>query len=78
MGVIVSSWKTFTANFIGKLVRLPDKPQPHIWHKEFWDRYIRNENHLAAVRSYIHNNPVKAGLVADAAEWRWSSCWKRL
>jgi len=24
-------------------------------------------------KAYIHNNPVKAGLVSKAEEWRWSS-----
>jgi hypothetical protein len=29
--------------------------------------------------NYIHQNPVRAGLISDALEYRWSSarCWRR-
>ena len=47
-------------------------PAP-VWHREYWDRYIRDGRHLENVVSYIHNNPVKAGLVARAEDWRWGS-----
>ncbi len=48
---------------------------PRVWHREYWDRYIRDENHLAQAVVYIHENPVKAGLVRSAEEWRWSSAY---
>jgi REP element-mobilizing transposase RayT len=70
---IVASWKTFTANGIGRLVRGANEPTPRVWQAEFWDRFVRDENHFANVMAYIHNNPVKAGLVARAEDWRWSS-----
>jgi REP element-mobilizing transposase RayT len=46
-----------------------------IWQREYWDRFIRNEKHLCQVILYIHQNPVKAGLVATAESWRWSSAY---
>jgi REP element-mobilizing transposase RayT len=49
------------------------RKKPTIWHREYWDRFIRNECHFKAVVEYIHNNPVKAGLVARAEDWPWSS-----
>ncbi len=73
MYTVVASWKTFTANAIGRIVGHPNEPLPHVWHPEFWDRFIRNESHLAAALAYIHNNPVKAGLVSRPEEWPWSS-----
>lgn len=73
LGSVVGSWKTFTANAIGELVRAPGEPRPHIWHPEYWDRFIRNERHFANAIAYIHNNPVKAGLARRAEDWRWSS-----
>ncbi|MDD2238196.1 MAG: transposase [Kiritimatiellae bacterium] len=73
MNSVVGSWKTFTANAIGKLVRQPNEPVPHVWYPEFWDRYIRDEMHFANVMAYIHNNPVKAGLVSQPEHWLWSS-----
>jgi REP element-mobilizing transposase RayT len=73
MNTAVSSWKTFTANAIGRIVRQPDEPAPHVWHPEFWDRFIRDQKHFASVLNYIHNNPVKAGLVSRPEDWLWSS-----
>jgi len=46
-----------------------------VWQREYWDRFIRDEQHLRQVISYIHQNPVKAGLVATAESWRWSSAY---
>lgn len=44
-----------------------------VWHREYWDRYMRNERHLQQAIEYIHQNPVKAGLVAEAEMWPWGS-----
>jgi hypothetical protein len=41
--------------------------------REYWDRYVRDEQHFEAVVRYIHDNPVKAGLVGKADDWPWSS-----
>ena len=73
---IVQSWKSFTAKVIlkinaGEPPALPVKRQ--LWQPDYWDRYIRNERHYRAVIEYIHQNPVKAGLVAKAEDWPWSS-----
>jgi putative transposase len=35
--------------------------------------YAMDDGHLMAAVRYVENNPVKAGLVADADDWRWSS-----
>ena len=48
-----------------------------VWHREYWDRYIRDEGHLEQVVAYVHLNPVKAGLVVAAEDWRWSSAYVR-
>ena len=40
---------------------------------DYFDRFIRDDLHLAAVIEYIHGNPVKAGLVDDERVWRYSS-----
>jgi REP element-mobilizing transposase RayT len=73
LNTVVGSWKTFTANAIGRIVREPGQPSPHVWHPEFWDRYIRNSNHFATALAYIHENPVKAGLVGRPEDWPWTS-----
>jgi REP element-mobilizing transposase RayT len=50
-------------------------PRAPVWHREYWDRYIRDEYHLQQATAYIHQNPVKAGLAAKAEDWRWSSAF---
>ena len=51
-------------------------PGKHFWMREYWDRYIRDENHFHSTIAYIHDNPVKAGLCAYSYEWPWSSAAK--
>lgn len=43
------------------------------WHDESYDHWIRDEEEFFNVIHYIENNPVKAGLCADASDWLWSS-----
>jgi REP element-mobilizing transposase RayT len=41
--------------------------------RDYWDRFIRNEEHYYNVINYIHRNPVKAHLVRKPENWLWSS-----
>jgi putative transposase len=73
---IVASWKKFTARKICDELRTTDKADGSpIWHRGYWDRYIRDSKHLAQAISYIHQNPVKAGLCATPERWPWSSAF---
>ena len=47
------------------------------WQDDYWDTYIRDERHFESTVGYIENNPVKAGLVVDAADWPWSHIRRR-
>ncbi|HEX8914222.1 MAG TPA: transposase [Humisphaera sp.] len=58
---------------VGRAGLKPGVPGGGVWMRDYWDRYIRDERHFAAVVRYIHENPVKAGLAANAAAWPWSS-----
>ena len=55
----------------GRTARDPGKTR--LWQPDYWDRFIRNKRHYHATVEYIHQNPVKAGLVAHAEDWPWSS-----
>ena len=44
-----------------------------IWQSRFDRVGIWNENVLRTKLEYIHNNPVKAGLVTRPEDWQWSS-----
>jgi putative transposase len=69
LGSIVSSWKRFTPRQANRQL---GRSGP-IWQTEYWDRFIRNETHFAAVADYIDQNPVKAGLVSEASLWPYGS-----
>jgi len=72
---IVSSWKSYTGRRISRVLRAHgnETATAHVWHREYWDRYVRDEHHFEAVRRYIRDNPVNAGLVSAPHEWMWSS-----
>jgi len=44
-----------------------------IWQKSFLDRRVRSVAEFEKYRDYIHHNPVRAGLVQSANEYRFSS-----
>jgi putative DNA methylase len=68
---LVHSWKSYTAQIANQiLTRRGD-----FWFREYHDRFIRDDRHLARAIEYIEQNPVKARLVGAREEWRWSSAW---
>jgi len=69
LGAIVHSWKSFSANQANRILA---RSGP-FWHRDYFDRYIRDEGHLERTVDYVENNPVKAGLIPDAVKWPWSS-----
>jgi putative transposase len=44
-----------------------------VYQSRFWDVPMLDHLHLLAAWRYIERNPVEAGLVTRAEEWRWSS-----
>ena len=71
---IIHSWKSFSANQINKLLNRAGQ----VWMMEYFDRYIRDYEHFDKVVNYIHNNPVKAGLVKSPSEYRWCSAYEEV
>jgi putative transposase len=45
----------------------------HVWPGRFRSFPIQADEHLLTVQRYIVRNPVRAGLVARAQDWAWSS-----
>lgn len=72
---IIQSWKSFTAHKANDLLGRSGQ----FWFPDYFDRYIRNERHFYNAVRYIHENPVKAGLVSRAVDWPFSSAslWER-
>jgi len=77
----VNSWKSYTARWINEHVvcreeesaslgrGAPSSPNRGLWQRDYWDRYVRNEQHFNAAKYYIENNPVTAGLVQVPEDW---------
>lgn len=66
---VVKSWKSYTAKEANKLLGKSGK----FWHRDYFDRFIRDEKHFETAMNYVHYNPVKAGLVERAELYRFSS-----
>lgn len=68
---IMQSLKGYTARECNKA--LDRKGQ--FWEPESYDHEVRNATEFGNIKRYILNNPVKAGLVKDWRDWKWS--WVR-
>jgi putative transposase len=66
---ILHSWKSYSAHAINK-TRSSNR---RVWSPDYFDRYVRNEDHYAHVKYYIEYNPVKARLVETPEDWPYSS-----
>ena len=54
MGAIVGNFKSLAARRINNLRRTPGG---RVWQRGFYDRIVRNERELEAIRRYIRDNP---------------------
>jgi REP element-mobilizing transposase RayT len=61
----------FTARELNKLLGR----QGQFWQEGFHDRNCRSDNELHELCLYIEHNPVRAGLVKLAEDWRYSSAF---
>lgn len=46
------------------------------WQRESYDHWVRDAQQMERIVAYIENNPVKAGLAAEASQYQWSSAWR--
>ena len=56
VGAIVGGFKSACTSRVNGLRGTPGIP---LWQRNFFERVIRNEEELLAVRRYIENNPAK-------------------
>jgi REP-associated tyrosine transposase len=68
----MQSLKGFTAREANKLLGRTGEP---FWQSESYDHTLRNDEEFGKIRNYIEQNPVKAGLVASAELYCWSSAF---
>lgn len=67
---VLHAWKLRVAREANQILQ---RAGERFWQPESFDRIIRDERENAAVRKYIRQNPVKAGLCAHEEQWKFSS-----
>jgi putative transposase len=70
---ITRALKGLTAQAGNRILR---RTGQRFWQDESFDHWVRDEAQFVRIKKYIENNPVKAGLVAKAEDWPWSSASK--
>ncbi len=60
---ILHTWRSYSAHEANKILERSGE----FWMKDYYDRYIRDARHYAAVVQYIKDNPSKAGLGKQAS-----------
>lgn len=55
---VMAAWKRYTARHLGLQ-----------WQRDFFDHRLRNDRAVRRTADYIRLNPVRAGLIEEAAAW---------
>jgi putative transposase len=50
----------------------------HLYQGRFKSFPVQQDDHLLTLCRYVERNPLAAGIVKRAEQWRWSSLWTRL
>lgn len=69
LSTLIHTWKRHIAREANKVL---GRSGP-FWEREYWDTWIRDEEHCNRARKYIETNPVKAKLVSTPECWKFSS-----
>jgi putative transposase len=87
LGPFIQQWKRLTSHAIqaffhlgrsddrspfGKFVK-DDNGEIHVWQPKHYPFNVFTIRKAIQKLEYMHNNPVKAGLVSDPCAWPWSS-----
>jgi len=67
---LTKSWKGITSKRANTILAMTGSC---FWQEESYHHLVRNEREFEKIRCYIEENPVRAGLVREANEYRWSS-----
>ena len=49
----------------------------HLYQGRYKSFPVQSDEHFLTVCRYVERNPLRAGLVARAEDWRWSSLWRQ-
>jgi putative transposase len=67
---VLKDFKRWTGHQAARLVRLG---RGRFWQRDWFDHWSRSDEEDEKIIAYIRNNPVKAGLVAQYQDWKYSS-----
>ena len=67
---ILHSLKRHTAREANKILHRHGA----FWQDESYDHFLRDDDELESIVKYVLYNPVKAGLVKEHTNWKWSYC----
>jgi len=67
-GLLIKFWKGASAREANRLLGEPGRSG-----RRSYDHWVRNQREFEKIRAYIEENPVKAGLAAQADLYPWSS-----
>ena len=54
-------------------MKLWAEDEPHVWQTRFYDFNVWSERKRTEKLNYMHQNPVRRGLVLEPEQWPWSS-----
>jgi putative DNA methylase len=67
---VTKTLKSFTAKRANQMLARTGNP---FWQEESYDHLVRDRAEWERIKFYIEQNPVRAGLVKEASQYRWSS-----
>jgi len=65
--IFMQAWKQWTSK---RMTREFNFSRP-VWQEEFFDHVLRSSESYSQKWDYVRENPVRAGLVANADDWPW-------
>ena len=67
-------WKSVSARHLTQTFEV----EPPLWQADTFDHVLRTAESYAEKWNYVRENPVRAGLVAQSADWPWQGEINRL
>jgi REP element-mobilizing transposase RayT len=58
VGAVVGNYKMLVTKRVKAILKVPDSDM-QVWQRGYWERVIRNEQELNAIRKYIQENPIR-------------------
>src|SRR5947208_15228348 len=71
---LLQTLKGSTAREANRMLGRTGQP---FWPAESYDHSVRDDRESDRIKMYIENNPAKAGLVANAKDYLWSSAARK-